>query len=100
MVSQSPRDEERRYTKNRISTEAVDGLLTGTRGKYAAIEKGIVQCCSDHQGEPKNGEYGALTAKWECQNRREAFELRNILEQAEFPLTILTDNLEGVQGSD
>ena len=62
-VSQSARDEGGRYTKDWLGTLAIDGSLKEAPGKYAVIGYGIVQLCSSHAGEPKDGEYGTVPAK-------------------------------------
>ena len=64
---------------------------------------GTVQLGFDHEGEPKYGEYGTVPAKWEWKesvHRCEFFALRNLLERALLPLTVLTDNLGVDQGLD
>ena len=61
----------------------------------------MLQLCLDHEGEPMYGAYGTVPATWECQksiNRCEVFAVGKALENAGFPLTILTDHRSVVQG--
>ena len=57
--------------------------------------------CFDQEGKRQYGEHGTARAKWERQKKRcEVVALKQTLEHAVLPLTILTDNLGAVQGPD
>ena len=61
----------------------------------------ILQVGFDHEGQPKEGEYGTVPAKWEGQKTFkscEVFAMRKALGRAVLPLTILTSNFGVVQG--
>ena len=87
-----------RYT----TSVPTDGSLRGAPGKYAAFGFGILQVgFDDHEGQPRDGEYGTVPAKCEGQKTFkscEAFAMRNALGRAVSPLTILTSNFGVVQG--
>ena len=99
--SQSARDEGGRYKTYCISTLAIDGSPRGAPGKYAAIGFGVLQVGFDHEGQPKEGEYGTVPAQCEGQKTFkscEVFAMRKALGRAVSPLTILTSNFGVVQG--
>ena len=93
-VSQSTRDEGGRYTKDSVKH-------CGNRRIFERSAREVCGHCFwdsatvfHHEGEPKYGEHGTVSTKWECRkrgNRCNIFALRKMLDHAVSPLPNFTE---------